>query len=328
MNRHNFAEKKRKPKTRNRMKPVPSPTYTDATQWCEMSFLQTGGTRGKCWIQSPNDYGLYFFKESLHREGRDYSSEFWMEILSSKIGQSFGMHMLDYNIALRGDRLGCISANMCGNGEELVELKKLLTGTDNTYNPASAQDKKRYTFAFLARSLSHFGLGGHITDFIRVLVFDAIIGNQDRHQDNWGFIRSSGDEAWETARFSAVYDSGSSLGRELTDDRIKQMLHDDVQFMAYVRRGKAELRLTSDKVSYWTLLADLERSGTYGETTRTVIEEFTSSFDQEVLHTIVYGIDRNLPAWHKSVSPERKEFIVKLVCQRIEELKRIATWEK
>ncbi|MGB1076802.1 MAG: HipA domain-containing protein, partial [Bdellovibrionales bacterium] len=51
---------------------------------------------------------------------------------------------------------------------------------------------------------------------VKMLVFDALIGNTDRHQDNWSILY---DFAEKTVRFSPVFDNGSSLGFEMHENK-------------------------------------------------------------------------------------------------------------
>lgn len=162
--------------------------FYDITQWPEKPYFNTKGTRDKCVVSEPETEIDFFFKTSLLKENKDYKTEFWSEIIASKIGQSLGFNVLDYNIAKRGDKIGCISKSMTPNGERLVEGINLLTGYDNTYNPESKESYSSYTFHFIKDALSFWGLSNNVEDIIRTVIFDAIIGNSDRHQENWGFI--------------------------------------------------------------------------------------------------------------------------------------------
>lgn len=44
------------------------------------------------------------------------------------------------------------------------------------------------------------------TCFLNMLVFDFLIGNSDRHQNNWAVLKSDNN-----TDFSPLYDNGSSL---------------------------------------------------------------------------------------------------------------------
>ena len=167
-------------------------TFTNISNWHKNEFYSTGGTRSKYITLKPDSNDEYFFKgskETLEGEIR-YPTEFWSEIVSSKIGQSLGFPMLDYNIGYDenyNQKVGCLSKSMVDNvANQLIEGKSYLTSFDDKYNAET--DKKRYTFQFIKGALIQSDFEDYITNIIEVIVFDSIIGNSDRHQENWGII--------------------------------------------------------------------------------------------------------------------------------------------
>ncbi len=168
------------------------PTFTDISDWGIITYANTGGSRAKRITVNPADEQEYFVKGSKVTDDGTirYPMEFWSEIVSSKIGQYFGFNMLDYNIA-HGENLnqkiGCISKSMIEYSEnKLTEGKAYLTNLNPNYNPET--DKKDYTFQFISEALHEFRLEKYIPNLVDVIIFDALIGNSDRHQENWGFI--------------------------------------------------------------------------------------------------------------------------------------------
>lgn len=69
---------------------------------------------------------------------------------------------------------------------KLTEGKVYLTGYKSSYNPE--KDKKDYTFQFIRDTLSFFNYNSYIINLLEIIIFDALIGNSDRHQENWGII--------------------------------------------------------------------------------------------------------------------------------------------
>jgi hypothetical protein len=167
-------------------------TYTEITDWQKNVYLSTGGTRSKYIALHPNNNEEYFFKGSkIDKQGNTlYPTEFWSEIVSSKIGHLLGFNMLDYNIAYdknHNQKIGCLSKTMVLNSEnKLTEGITYLTGYNSNYNPEL--DKKKYTFQFIEKALFEFDLKNYIFNIIEIIIFDAIVGNSDRHQENWGVI--------------------------------------------------------------------------------------------------------------------------------------------
>lgn len=167
-------------------------TFTDISSWQKNIFYSTGGTRSKKIVIHPDTNDEYFFKGSkINKKNGEtlYPTEFLSEIVSSKIGQFLGFDMLDYNIAYdKNDRqkIGCISKSMVLNSENnLTEGITYLTGFDSKYNPET--DKNKYTFQFIQNALIYFNFS-YIENIIEIIIFDSIIGNSDRHQENWGII--------------------------------------------------------------------------------------------------------------------------------------------
>lgn len=158
----------------------------DITNWSEQSWWSTGGTRNKKIYQNPESGELYYFKESLKKGQRDYKHEFWSEILASQIGRFLGFNMLMYDIAIRGEVVGCISKSMIDpDAEELIEGGKYLQAYDNSFNPKNVKERNYYSFKLILDSLNHFNKQEYLKDLVETIVFDALIGNSDRHQENW-----------------------------------------------------------------------------------------------------------------------------------------------
>ncbi len=172
------------------------PTFTDISKWNINVYTNTGGTRSKQIAVHPETDKEYFFKGSKVIKDTNeirYPTEFWSEIVSSKIGQYLGFDMLDYNIGFNQNnqlqKIGCLSKSMIENSENrLTEGKMYLMGFNSNYNPNLKEHQSLYTFQFISESLISFDFELFINKVIEVIIFDSIIGNSDRHQENWGII--------------------------------------------------------------------------------------------------------------------------------------------
>jgi hypothetical protein len=61
--------------------------------------------------------------------------------------------------------------------------------------------------------------------FWDMFVIDALIGNGDRHMDNWGMLEKDG-----AASFAPIYDCGSTLGALQDDQRMESLLDNSTDF--------------------------------------------------------------------------------------------------
>ena len=171
------------------------PTFTDISGWNIIPYTNTGGTRSKQIAIHPYTEKQFFFKGSkvVKETGEiKYPTEFWSEIVSSKIGQYLGFTVLDYNIGYSEhniQKVGCLSQSMIEHSvNRLTEGVTYLTGFKPSYRPALKDHQVQYTFQFICEALNSFELNEHIDNIIELVIFDSIISNSDRHQENWGII--------------------------------------------------------------------------------------------------------------------------------------------
>lgn len=158
--------------------------FYDISSWNQNLYYQTKGTRDKMVVVNPASGLEYYFKTSIEK----YPYEFWSEIIASEVGRYLGFNLLRYDIAYSKGIIGCLSKSMVSENKKLTEGVSYLTGYDNSYNPHVKESYNFYTFQFILEALTFFSLRNKIDELIKVIIFDSLIGNGDRHQENWGFI--------------------------------------------------------------------------------------------------------------------------------------------
>lgn len=338
--------------------------FYDVTTWNEKPWYQTGGTRSKVIVENPSDHKEYYFKTSHKKEKIDYKYEFWSEIIASEVGTLLGFDMLRYDIAFNRGVIGCLSKSMVTEGKnKLTEGISYLTGYDTTYNPNDKLSKKLYTFRLIQDTLKFFQVPRFVENIIEIIILDSIIGNGDRHQENWGIITEYNDvvktmqeiankqekgfadkllfsimaitskakkgdveqvfkkiHLFMPGSFSQIYDSGSCLGRELDDEKIKQMLSDDSMIESYIRKGVAEIHWEGEKLNHFDLIEKL--SVDHSDVVSKVINRVKKSFSESRIREIVINIDAKLPSELVSnkLPENRKEFVIKLITLRTQKL--------
>jgi len=81
-----------------------------------------------------------------------------------------------------------------------------------------------------------------LTTLAGYLVFDALIGNTDRHHENWAILLRAPNSILEVA---PSFDHASSLGRELQDSKRLNFLQNH-RVEDYVRRGRGAIYLRAN----------------------------------------------------------------------------------
>ena len=82
--------------------------------------------------------------------------------------------------------------------------------------------------------------------FIRIMVFDALVGEQDRHEENWGIRKI--ENKYE---ISPLYDNGDSLLTNFkNDDFAKKYYEGTRNFDNYIKNSKTLVYKEDNKTKY------------------------------------------------------------------------------
>jgi hypothetical protein len=82
--------------------------------------------------------------------------------------------------------------------------------------------------------------------FIKIMIFDALVGEQDRHEENWGIERIG-----EKYRISPLYDNGCSLLREFKSEEYAKNYYDKIKdFDAFIYKSKTYIYKEDNKKRY------------------------------------------------------------------------------
>lgn len=330
----------------------------DISEWPIQDYFNTRGTRDK-WVVE-DEYGFrYYFKKSKEQSG--YIHEFWSEIIAYQLGVMLNFPVLRYEAAVSNFDIGCISKSMIRSEENLIEGLQLIQAYDPSFNVYDKLGRNRYSYQLIEKTLVWMGWSMHMVHILQTIIFDAIIGNQDRHQENWGFVinfnrksssikdfadilnlnkkgysitregfseyRAYMDVTFNiTERFAPIYDSGSSLGRELTDNSIKRMLLNPQKMLKYIERGRSEIRWVDRQVTHFELLNNLFGMSGY-IWFDDIIKQVNKNYNENQLYAILDAVDQAVPDSFKKykLSPERKELILQLVSLRIKYLTKLFT---
>jgi hypothetical protein len=161
-------------------------TFTDLSDWISKEWERPQkGSSSITIFEKPETSENYFFKESHTR----YELEFWSEIIASKFGQMIGLEVLDYNIGYYKGNLGCLSKSMVNPdvGQVLYHGVEILNDHIETFEMS---DKPFFSFQDIQELCKKDDFKHLLKHFHEIIIFDALIGNTDRHTENWAFIRN------------------------------------------------------------------------------------------------------------------------------------------
>lgn len=101
-------------------------------------------------------------------------------------------------------------------------------------NKDESERNNFYTISNIKNTLDEIN-SGLFKEFIKIMIFDALIGEQDRHEENWGITECEGKYY-----ISPIYDNGDSLLREFKNINNAEKYYNKIKdFDAYINRSKA-----------------------------------------------------------------------------------------
>ena len=213
------------------------------------------GARDKSLLISPaqSEYDFlipnhrYLFKRSFQHKSRSYPDQYWTEIIAYRIGCMLKVPVPPAFVAIDKTR------NICG---ALIEWflnypdqpeERSTPGGDIMVSIIPEYDRKKGTqhnFEAVTRYLTVLDRSfkfesDWLVFWCDMLLFDAIIGNTDRHQDNWELLWNQNKD--HSVRMSPIFDNGTSLGYEILESKISDFFVPD-RIKAYIEKGKHHIR--------------------------------------------------------------------------------------
>src|SRR5262249_28640209 len=155
-----------------------------------------------------------------------------------------GIVTLDFTAAQGGER---------SERPELIMGNSLLLEADPNYPTADRYHVSQHTvsrvlevlgqdFIGLPRSFPVTPAVGTVPAlFLGYLLLDALIGNTDRHHENWGILQFPPQGGRRVAELAPSFDHASSLGHNLADDeRLNRMNSSDTGYAVagFVRKAR------------------------------------------------------------------------------------------
>ena len=91
--------------------------------------------------------------------------------------------------------------------------------------------------------------------YFDMFIVDALLGNFNRHNGNWGLLL---DDVNKTSEIAPIYDCGSCLYPALTDEEMKKILNDpkEIEARIYVFSNSI-LKINDKKINYFNYISSL-----------------------------------------------------------------------
>lgn len=252
----------------------------------------------------------YLFKRSR----KAFPEQFWAEIAAYHIGSLLGVEVPPACPAVNSSSGQCAAliewfyedgkARFVMGGDF---MQKMLEGFDRE----KGSQHNFHSIRVLFRALHQNGAmePGWRMAWGQTLLFDALCGNTDRHQDNWGVLFDVTDGTLN-GRLSPCYDNGTSLGYELWEHHQGRKWSID-RWHKYVTDGAHHMKWTLDSPNREKHISGVRRLANLLPPLRDLMTSRLSAFDLAALRDTLNRL-AEIPMM-VPLSPWRANLIYRLV---------------
>jgi len=146
------------------------------------------GSKTKFWYRRPDGRSIWLFKYPHPGTG-----EHWAEKIAAEVARLIGIPHPVTRLAICVEERGSASRSFVQAREQLFHGNQEMAGALDWYDPTRRFHQSDHTLANIYRTLDQNFLEPEgrssakscIADY---LVLDALIGNTDRHHENWGIL--------------------------------------------------------------------------------------------------------------------------------------------
>ncbi|SMD44808.1 hypothetical protein SAMN00777080_3442 [Aquiflexum balticum DSM 16537] len=258
-----------------------------------------------------------------------YPHESIIEFAINKIGQTLGLKMNETDLVIANGQIRFLSKYFLNPREEkLVHGAEIcseffgdtIEGERIANNKGEARSV--FTFEFIKDALRNVFPNDFemlMVEFVKMLVFDAIVGNNDRHFYNWGVIQNVRNTN-KIITFAPIYDSARGLLWNFSEKNIEKHLGNykainGKKIEKYINGSKPRVSIDENKeANHFELVDFIKRYN--NEFQKIVVSLSTSEMEDQVIKMLNEDI-------FIYFSKNRKELIEIVLHKRFEKIRNI-----
>ena len=161
-------------------------------------------------------------------------------------------------------------------------------------NKSNEERTKFYTISNIKKCLDELNQN-LFYNFLQIMVFDALVGEQDRHEENWGIESKNGEYS-----LSPLYDNGDNLLTEFKNEIYAEEFYNKRKsFDSYIKRSKTVIYKEDVSIRYKHFELIQYLNGLYHDKMQLELKKLTKLTDEAIEEIVNKVPDNLLTTLHK-----------------------------
>ena len=204
------------------------------------------GSKTKFWYRHPGEQENHW----LFKYPQPNTGQHWAEKIAAEIARLMGIVHARVELAeFQGER-GSVTESFVRGGNQLYHGNQMLEEVVCGYSTEKKFRQSSHTLVNIWQVMDKVfvepdGARRAKLCIAEYLILDALIGNTDRHHENWGILRQRVSGAKRDS-VAPSFDHASSLGRELLDVRRDKLLIEN-RVGDYAEKGRGAIYWSEDE---------------------------------------------------------------------------------
>lgn len=265
-----------------------------------------GSEKKKTLIYNGKKY-LVKFPDPIREKNKNisYINNAFSEYIGSNIFKMIGFETQNtilgkYNYNGK-EKIVCACEDFTSDDSELFEFEGLALST----NPDKKIDTELSDIIDVIEECKMINSSETKLKFWKMFVVDALIGNTDRHNGNWGFLVN---KKTKEVTFAPIYDCGSCLNPMIEDEKIERL--NDTELKNLAINCYSCLKEDGKKINYIVYIRSMKNDNC-NDAVKEIFLQININQIKEFIDEISY------------ISEERKAFYLNIIEQRYNIIKTV-----
>ncbi len=224
-------------------------------------------------IEIPPEYNGSEKKKTMILEGKKYLVKFpdsnrstklnisyinnvYSEYIGSKIFEMLGMNVQKVKLGYYNQESRkfyvCACEDFTTENTKLIEFEKLENASLDSEGERKDLSDIKHIIDLNTYNIDKISFKNFFWD---MFIIDCLIGNTDRHNGNFGFIKNIKTEELTLA---PIYDCGSCLFSTFTDEKIETVLENDGLLRDCIKNTSSAIKYNGAKIKYYDFVTSLK----------------------------------------------------------------------